>query len=195
MKLIVGLGNPGRQYEETRHNAGFKVLDGLGTESGAKWQQQSKLLAQIMKTQLAGQEVILAKPQTFMNESGKAVQALLHWFKIAAGDLLVVHDDTSLPLGKLRLQKAGSAGGQHGVESIIEYLGGEKNFNRLKIGVGPDPGGDKRADFVLSSVGAEDKELYQLAIVESEQAALFWLRKGIDQAMNYFNSKVILITN
>jgi PTH1 family peptidyl-tRNA hydrolase len=146
VKLVVGLGNPGKKYSGTRHNIGFAVLDYLLLAQGVNARKESKFDAEIV---LLGAN-IFAMPTTFMNNSGRAVQKLMQFYKIASEDILVVHDDVSLDLGKLRFSFDRGAGGQHGVEDIIEKLGGSKSFHRLRIGVGPDPGGEERADYVLS---------------------------------------------
>src|SRR6185369_7117687 len=135
MKIIVGLGNPELRYYSTRHNAGFRVVDLLATELGAHFKVANDLKADVAKVNYKTHTVLLAKPKTYMNLSGDAVQRILHWYKADLSALLVIHDDVSLPLGRLRLQKGGGAGGQHGVESIIECLGGRKEFDRLKVGV------------------------------------------------------------
>lgn len=187
MKLIVGLGNPGPQYHLTRHNAGFRVVERLGTTSGAHFSAKKDLYCELAKVRIGAEEVLLAKPTTYMNLSGRAVVAILHWFKVSRRDLLVIHDDVSLSLGRIRLQKDGGAGGQHGIESIIECFGGGKDFDRLKVGVGPDPGGDRRADFVLSAVAEADWDLMESSLALAADAALAWLRNGIQQSMNQFN--------
>jgi PTH1 family peptidyl-tRNA hydrolase len=187
MKLIVGLGNPGHEFELTRHNAGFQVLDDLSTVSGGEWKIAKNLQAAIIKGRLANQEVVLAKPVTYMNLSGRAVVAILQWFKMSASDLYVIHDDVSLDLGRLRIQMGGGAGGQHGVESIIADLGGNKNFARLKFGVGPDPGGAVRADYVLKKIPEVDRALYDKCIVTAREAMICMLVQGVQKAMNTFN--------
>jgi PTH1 family peptidyl-tRNA hydrolase len=187
MKLIVGLGNPGHEYELTRHNAGFQVLDRLSTISGGEWKIAKNLHAAIIKGRLADQDVVLAKPVTYMNLSGGAVVAILQWFKITPADLYVVHDDVSLDLGRMRIQSGGSAGGQHGVESTIASLGGNKNFARLKFGVGPDPGGAMRADYVLKKIPEYDRALYEKCIVTAGEAMTCMLVQGVQKAMNTFN--------
>jgi len=188
-KLIVGLGNPEGRYANTRHNVGFRVVDLLGTINGAQFKSVSK--QQALMAILPAENLILAKPTTYMNKSGEAVQAILHYFDIAREDLLVVHDDVAMPLGRLRLQRGGGAGGQHGVESILEHLSGDDRFHRLKVGVGPDPGGHVRANYVLSSVRPEDFELSEKVIGVSADAAMSWLKSGIQQAMNVFNGMTI----
>ena len=225
MKVIVGLGNPGSAYQNTRHNAGFCAVECLaaylgqpgeqgepaakakkkdssnalakivnflaGTASttggGAHFDHKKNLLADIAKMECAGEQILLVKPTTYMNDSGKCVQTVLHWYKIKPKDMLVVHDDVSLPLGKMRLQSNGGAGGQHGIESIIESLGGLKDFARLKIGVGPDPGGDRRAAFVLAPISLIDRSLFDKVIAESRLALSTWLVDGIAVAANKFN--------
>jgi len=187
MKVVVGLGNPGLQYEWTRHNAGFRVLTALAVEAGAHFAAKKDLFADIAKTDISQEEVLLVKPTTYMNESGKAIQAILHWYKLPPSSLLVVHDDVALPLGKIRLQKSGGAGGQHGIESIIANLGGLQEFDRLKFGVGPDPGGQTRANYVLGRVPESDRELFNKVSELSQQAIKVWLAQGVLDAMNNFN--------
>lgn len=186
-KLIVGLGNPGDKYQNTRHNAGFWVVDRLALLAAADFSNKSNLFCHMTKVVLSRQDVILAKPQTYMNESGRAVSALARFFKISPDNMLVIHDDSSLPLGKIRLQNAGGAGGHHGIESIIELTGGNRNFDRLKIGAGPDPGGHRRADFVLSPFPVKDHELVGEVVRLAADAAMSWLEAGIKESMNRFN--------
>lgn len=187
MKVIVGLGNPGSEYEDTRHNVGFCILDRLCTIFGGNFQNDKNFRAFANKITINDQTVLLLKPNTYMNRSGLAVAAALRWFKIKPSDLLVIHDDTSLPLGRLRFQKAGSAGGQHGVESIIESLGGVENFNRLKVGIGPDPGGDLRANYVLSKFPQGDQSKLEQIFFLSTEAVKVWLAEDIEMVMNKFN--------
>ncbi|MBI4532735.1 MAG: aminoacyl-tRNA hydrolase [Candidatus Melainabacteria bacterium] len=188
MKAIIGLGNPGPEYQSTRHNAGFAVLDKLvGTVSGALFCNKSRLLSQIASITVSGEEILLVKPSTYMNLSGQAVCRVINWYKIPVCQLLVVHDDVSLPLGKLRFQKNGGAGGQHGIESIMECLGTRPEFDRLKLGIGPDPGGQARASYVLSAMPAEDQALFHRCITLATQAIGFWVKEGTDKAMNQYN--------
>ncbi len=188
MKVIVGLGNPGLEYYFTRHNAGFAAIDEIGRLSGgfgAQFANKKNLFCDMAKVDLSGTEVLLVKPFTYMNDSGKSVQAVLNWYKLEPEDLLVVHDDVSLPLGRIRVQEAGGAGGQHGVESIIQQFGGQKNFDRVKIGVGPDPGGDVRGKYVLQV--EPNTDLWVRCIKYAAQACLGWLEKGAVEAANKFN--------
>ncbi len=189
-KVIVGLGNPDSKYENTRHNAGFDVLDNLVLRHNIKAENFSlnkRLYAYISAASFCSDKVYFAKPTTYMNESGKAVLAIKNFYKIDSNNLLVVHDDVSLPLGKIRLQKEGGAGGQHGVESIINSLGGAKDFNRLKIGIGPDPGGELRANYVLGKFTKSERNILQQVIELASNACCVWLTSGIEQAMNEFN--------
>jgi len=187
MKVIVGLGNPGLQYYSTRHNAGFRVLEMIGAATGSHFANKRGLFSDMARASLAGQDTLLVKPMTYMNKSGQAVLAVVNWYKISVDALLVVHDDVSLPLGKLRFQKAGGAGGQHGMESIIESFGGNKHFDRLKIGVGPDPGGEIRADYLLKPVRPDERELYETCLSLAVEGVSFWVLNGTSAAMNKYN--------
>lgn len=187
MKVIVGLGNPGIEYYFTRHNAGFAVIDEVGRlkdSFGAQFANKKNLYCDMAKIDLSGVEVVLVKPVTYMNDSGKSVQAVLNWFKLEPKDLLVVHDDVSLPLGRIRVQAQGGAGGQHGVESTIQYLGGQ-GFDRVKVGVGPDPGGDVRGKYVLQV--EPNSQLFNRCIKYAAQACHFWLTAGAVETANKFN--------
>ncbi len=188
MKVVVGLGNPGAQYEKTRHNVGFCVMDLLGTELGGDWKLSKDFKAVFSKTKFKDEDIVLVKPITYMNLSGEAVGAVVRWFKVDLKNLIVVHDDVSLPLGKLRVQKGGGAGGQHGIESIIQLLG-QNNFDRIKVGVGPDPGGELRAHFVLSAVKPEDAKLWDDSLDLAKKAVRTWLKEGADVTANRYNGK------
>jgi peptidyl-tRNA hydrolase, PTH1 family len=188
MKVIVGLGNPGLQYEKTRHNVGFCVMDLLGTELGGDWKQSRDFNAFFSKTKFKDEDVVVLKPLTYMNLSGQAVSAVVRWFKVDLKDVLVIHDDVSLPLGRIRVQKGGGAGGQHGIESIIECMG-SNGFDRIKVGVGPDPGGALRASFVLSAVRPDDAKLWTDSLELAMKAARTWLKEGADVTANRYNGK------
>lgn len=193
VKIIVGLGNPGIDYEKTRHNAGFMILDALSGPLGASFETKKNLYGLVLKTKLEGRDLVLLKPTTFMNESGRSVSAALKWFKASSESLLVIHDDVSLPLGRLRFQHGGGAGGQHGVESIQAHLqyesvkGKEPSIDRLKFGVGPDPGGSLRAKYVLSRFPQEQTKLLEKMITLSCEAIDVWLKQGIKEAMSRYN--------
>jgi PTH1 family peptidyl-tRNA hydrolase len=188
MKVVVGLGNPGLRYEKTRHNVGFAVMDLLGTELGGDWKESRDFNAFFSKTKFKDEEVVAVKPLTFMNLSGQAVSTIVRWFKVDLKDVLVIHDDVSLPLGRIRVQKGGGAGGQHGIESIIESMG-SNGFDRIKVGVGPDPGGELRAHFVLSAVPAEHAKLWMDSLDLARKAAKTWLKEGADVTANRYNGK------
>ena len=188
MKAVIGLGNPGIEYKGTRHNAGFEVIDRLCSLTGidGSLKLSKRFFADIATATLVT-DVLLVRPITYMNDSGKAVQAIKSFYKVSLKDLLIIHDDVSLPLGKIRLQGGGGAGGQHGIESIIEHLGGEKGFNRLKIGIGPDPGGDVRHQYVLQKFSGEERILLNKVIEQAYEATFRWITSGIEEAMNEFN--------
>jgi PTH1 family peptidyl-tRNA hydrolase len=187
MKLIVGLGNPEPRYALTRHNAGFWVVDALATKCGAAFERSKDMRASVARLTIAGEQLVLAKPLTYMNDSGIAVQAILHWYKLAPESMLVVYDESALPLGKVRFQKAGGSGGHHGIESTVAMLGGNNLFDRLRFGVGPDPGGDKRADYVLGVLPSADMPIRDQLIDLCLSAIDVWLKDGIDRAANSFN--------
>lgn len=188
MFLIVGLGNPGRQYENTRHNVGFDAIDFLVDEyripSSGK---QHK--AMYGKGIIEGQKVILAKPMTFMNLSGEAVRALVDYYKVdPESELLVIFDDISLDPGNIRIRKKGSAGGHNGIKSIISHLG-TQNFQRIKVGVGEKPKNWDLADYVLGTFSKSDRELVDEALGRAVKAAAMIVRGEIDEAMNLYNKK------
>ncbi len=187
-RVIVGLGNPGLEYARTRHNMGFMVVDGIGTANGAAPTTNSRLKCDFSKFTYSGKTIMLVKPMTYMNLSGECLVAVRQWFKLPISSFIVVHDDVALPLGKLRVQNGGGAGGQHGVESIIECLGGDSSIVRLKFGVGPDPGGDRRASYVLSKVPEAQQELLDQSLDLAKKCLFTWINEGTLKAMNKYNS-------
>lgn len=187
-RVIVGLGNPGPEYARTRHNMGFMIVDAIGTKHGAPTTTNSRLKCEFSKFDYRGKTIMLVKPMTYMNLSGDCLLAVKQWFKLPVSSFIVVHDDTALPLGKLRVQNGGGAGGQHGVESIINVLGGDTSIVRLKFGVGPDPGGDKRASYVLSRVPEAQQELLAQCLDMAEKCIFTWINEDTLKAMNKFNS-------
>jgi PTH1 family peptidyl-tRNA hydrolase len=183
--LIVGLGNPGAKYRGTRHNVGFAVADELARRRQVAF-DSSPVEALVAKLRVA-EPVLLAKPLTFMNESGEAVGALARYFKVEPVDLLVVVDEAQLPLGRLRLRASGSAGGHNGLKSVIAHVGTE--FPRLRIGVGRgDPRWDL-ADHVLSRFEAEERDTADEAVSRAADAVETFLEEGIGPAMNRFNTR------
>lgn len=187
MKLIVGLGNPGLRYEHTRHNAGFDTVDIIAAKRGWPW--DGRRGKAVLASGLVGPEkALLAKPQTYMNDSGVAVADLVRFYKLDLADLLVICDDLDLPRGRVRLRTNGAAGGQHGLESIIQHLGGNA-FTRLKIGVGrPIHGREENVDFLLSMPRGDERLELEDAYERAADAALCWLTEGPDAAMNKYNA-------
>lgn len=186
MFIIVGLGNPGREYEDTRHNIGFRVIETLAEQERIPVLEK-KHRALIGKGYIDGQKVILAKPLTYMNLSGECVRELVDYYKIdEKKELLIISDDISLPPGQLRLRKKGSAGGHNGLKNIIAHLGHEE-FMRLKMGVGEKPEGWDLADYVLGHFSREEKKEMEKAADEAAQAVRTVMNEGIEAAMNRFN--------
>lgn len=185
MKMIVGLGNPGSEYENTRHNVGFLVVDELARrENVTVW--QSKMAAQVGEYRAYGEKVLLVKPQTYMNLSGEAVGQIARFYKIDSEDILVISDDMDLPLGKIRLKNRGSSGGHRGIESILQHLE-DKNFVRVRVGIGRPPVGWTVNNYVLSKFYGEEAETWNEAkcrVADSVQAVL---ADGLTKAMNTFN--------
>lgn len=189
MYIIVGLGNPGKEYQNTRHNIGFDVIDVIAEQEHISVTEK-KHKALIGKGVIAGQKVILAKPQTYMNLSGESVRSLLDYYKADETEkLLVISDDISLPPGQLRIRKKGSAGGHNGLKNIIAHLGHD-TFQRIKMGVGEKPKGYDLADYVLGHFDKSDRELMEQAAKEAADAVRMILTEGADAAMNRYNRKV-----
>ena len=185
--LIAGLGNPGQKYEKTRHNMGFLAVDLLAEEKGVKL-NKVKFKAAYNLMDFGGARCLVMKPQTYMNLSGEAVREAAQFYKIPADHVLVIYDDVSLPLGKLRVRPTGSAGGHNGVRNIIAHLGTE-TFLRIKVGVGEKPPRMDLKDYVLSRFSKGEQELMDAAFREATQAAVMMICDGPDRAMNHFNTK------
>lgn len=184
--LIVGLGNPGEQYENTRHNVGFLVADELG-ERGSFPIQRLKFKALTNTAVIGGQGALVMKPTTYMNLSGEAVGEAARFYKIPPSRVLVISDDVDLPLGKLRIRTGGSAGGHNGLKSVIQHLGANQ-FPRLKVGVGGKPHPDyDMADWVLGKLQGEDKRVMDEAVKRAADAVECFLKDGPQKAMNRFN--------
>ena len=185
--LIAGLGNPGLQYEKTRHNAGFMAVDLLAEKHALKFTKH-KFEAVLADGTLAGKRVLLVKPQTYMNNSGRALAAITSFYKIPTDHILILFDDISLDVGKIRLRRKGSAGGHNGIKDIIECLGTEE-LMRIKIGVGERAHHeDDLKDWVLSALPAAQKEEMEKALENACLAAEEILKNGIDSAMNRYSS-------
>lgn len=184
--LIVGLGNPGKNYEFTRHNAGFLTLDHIASEldTEIKMLKNNALVADVV---IDGHRCLLVKPQTFMNNSGTAVRDIANFYKISPEKIIVIFDDISLPCGKLRIRRKGSDGGHNGIKSIIYHLNSDQ-FPRIKIGVGAKPNPEyDLADWVLSKFGKDDMEQLKAAITKATDVLPFMLNGDIDKAMNKAN--------
>ena len=189
MKLIVGLGNPGKKYERARHNIGFEIIDNLQSTIGnfSDWKKVKKFGAEISKGRISGEEAVLVKPQTFMNKSGKAVKSLTKNYKLSTKNLIIVHDDIDLPLGKIRISIGRGSAGHKGVESIIKESG-NKNFVRFRIGIQPKNGKPKNPEkFVLQNFFKEEEKILKDIIKETTEAIEFALKEGMEKAMSKFN--------
>jgi PTH1 family peptidyl-tRNA hydrolase len=184
MKLIAGLGNPGGQYAETRHNVGFLLLDSLAED--LKVDFRPKFQGLVAESQIGGEKVYLLKPQTYMNLSGRSVRELVQFYKIPPEDILVVYDDMDLPLGRLRLRTSGSAGGHNGIKSMLAELGTE-NFWRLKVGIGRPPAGWDSARYVLAAFAKEELGTLDDVLERGIQAVTLWVKGDGTKAMNEYN--------
>jgi PTH1 family peptidyl-tRNA hydrolase len=186
MKLVVGLGNPGRKYEATRHNVGFDVANELARRGGSS-APRAAFEALATETQIGSERVLLLWPQTFMNLSGASALKAKDFYKLAPTDVLVVCDDFNLPLGRLRLRERGSAGGQKGLADVIRRLGTDE-VSRLRLGVGPVPAAWDPADFVLARFAKHEQPLAAEMIVRAADAVGVWAQHGPAAAMNRYNT-------
>jgi peptidyl-tRNA hydrolase, PTH1 family len=187
--LIVGLGNPGREYAKNRHNSGFMVVDRLAAQLGVTF-GRLEMKALITKCTHQGKRIVLAKPQTFMNNSGRSVRALSRYYKVPLENLFVICDDVDLPFGTLRLRPGGGSAGQKGMKSIQEQLGSEA-FPRLRFGVGRPPGQMQAADYVLQDFSRGEAILLPQLLVRAVDAILIYVLEGLDKAMNLYNSSIL----
>ncbi|WP_042479071.1 aminoacyl-tRNA hydrolase [Bacillus ndiopicus] len=185
MKLIIGLGNPGKQYAHTRHNIGFDVIDALAEKWGAPLNQM-KFNGMYATVHRPEGKVMLLKPLTYMNLSGECVRPMMDYFDIEVEDIIVIYDDLDLETGKLRLRQKGSAGGHNGIKSLIQHLGTQE-FNRIRIGVSRPPAGMKVADYVLSHYSKDEQPIMEDAIKKSCDAIEHALSKKFLDVMNVFN--------
>ena len=186
MKLIVGLGNPGKEYENTRHNAGFSVLDAIAEYCHVEVTQK-KFKALIALTRIDGEQVLLMKPQTYMNLSGEAVVEAMKFYRLQAKDILVIYDDMDMPVGKIRLREKGSAGGQNGMKNIIAHLHTQE-FNRIRVGIGKDARVPV-VNCVLGKIRKEEQEDFKKAVEQARDAAIFSLTHTFIDTMSRYNKK------
>lgn len=187
MYIIIGLGNPSREYEHTRHNIGFDVITRISSEYNIPLDFK-KHKAICGKGVIEGERVVLAMPQTYMNLSGESVRELVDFYKVPNENIIVIYDDISLDVGQLRIRSKGSAGGHNGIKSIIAHLGSQE-FPRIKVGVGDKPKGWDLADYVLSRFQGVDAAIIKDSILKSSHAVKDIIKDGLDSAMNLYNRK------
>lgn len=187
MYLIAGLGNPTKEYDKTRHNVGFSVIDVLADQYDIDVSER-KHRAFCGKGMIAGQKVLLVKPQTFMNLSGESLRAAVDYYKLAPEEIIVIYDDISLEPGQLRIRLKGSAGGHNGIKNIIAQLGTQE-FPRIKVGVGAKPPRMDLADYVLSRFSKGEQELMDTAFRDAADAAVMMMTDGAERAMNHYNAR------
>jgi peptidyl-tRNA hydrolase, PTH1 family len=186
--LIIGLGNPGREFRETRHNIGFMLLDRLTVKLNTRFtRMQSRAL--VASAVYEERKIVLAKPQTFMNLSGQSVQGLIHFHKLPMENLLIAHDDLDLPIGTIRIRPDGGSAGQKGMASTIERLGTDE-FPRLRLGIGRPPGQMQPPDYVLQAFSNADLKVITETLDRAVEAALMWVTEGLEAAMNKYNGAI-----
>lgn len=186
--LLVGLGNPGREYASTRHNIGFMLIDRIAVRLNARG-MKLQFKAIVISALYEERKIILAKPQTFMNLSGQSVQGLLRFYKLQNENLLVAHDDLDLPFGTIRIRAAGGPGGQRGMASTIEQLG-TKEFPRLRLGIGRPPGRMDPKDYVLQDFSRDEQKILSEVLDRAADAAFEFVMRGLNSAMNKFNGEL-----
>jgi len=189
VKTVFGLGNPGQQYKNNRHNIGYKVLDSLAKAEGIKFKRSFKTGAYIAKKKIDKEEVLFVKPLTFMNNSGLCVRKVLQYYKVSVDDTLIIYDDVDLPLGALRFRSGGSSAGHRGMASIMEALD-TKEINRLRLGIsGSQTRIGELADYVLSDFLDSEENIVQEAISKASCACKDWINKGVDFVMKNYNRR------
>ena len=186
MKIIVGLGNPGKRYKETPHNIGFKIVDYLAEQVTGNWKKSLRFRARTIKTELAGEQVVLVKPETYMNNSGMAVGAVLRFYKAMPDDLIVILDDVAIDFGRLRLRGKGSSGGHNGLASIISHVADDK-FVRVRVGVGKQREGENLVKHVLAPFSKKDEEEIGHIVARAGEAVCGVIEFGVAEAMNKYN--------
>lgn len=187
MKLIVGLGNPGRKYEQTRHNVGFIVADKVAVLTGAG-AIKTKFEGELAESSIGGEKVVILCPHTYMNASGQSVRKAFDFYKLDLADILVVCDDLNLASGRLRIRPSGSAGGQNGIKDIIRHLGSE-SFPRLRVGIGRPPEGWTVTDYVLGKFSERERETFEAATTRAAHAVISFVTDGMDRTMSQFNGE------
>ncbi len=185
MKLIVGLGNPGKQYKDTRHNVGFMFIDNIVNKLGLKFNLDKALKCEILQTNILGEKVIFIKPMTYMNLSGDSVYLVANYYKIAIEDILVIYDDLDLETGKIRIRPNGSSGGHKGIQSIINNLG-TKDIKRVRIGI-DKVSSDKTIDYVIGNFSKQDREVIDISIEKSIDILEDFIRLPFEQVMSRYN--------
>lgn len=189
LHLIVGLGNPGAEYAKTRHNAGFMLADLLAKRWRADWTHEKKFQSRLAKAERSEGRVVLCEPQTFMNLSGEAVSAVVKFYQLPLGKLIVAVDDADLPLGEIRLRPSGSSGGHHGLESIEQHLG-SREYARLRIGIGRKDSRREIAGHVLGKLSAPELALLEKILARAAEQVEAWLQHGLQKAMSQFNGVI-----
>lgn len=187
--LVVGLGNPGKEYAKTRHNAGFLLVEKLAQDWKTNWTAEKKFSSRLAKVERGGSKFVLCQPQTFMNASGEAVRAMSDFFRLPAGKILLVVDDADLPFGEIRLRGSGSSGGHHGLESVEEHLG-TREFPRLRIGIGRKDSSRQITNYVLGQFAKDEADLLEKVLARAAGQVECWASGGIAKAMNQFNGVV-----
>jgi PTH1 family peptidyl-tRNA hydrolase len=189
MHLIVGLGNPGAEYAQTRHNAGFLLVEKLAAQWKADWTNERKFKARMAKSDRQGKRVLLCEPQTFMNLSGETVGEVAGFYQLPLPQLIVAVDDADLPFGEIRLRPGGSSGGHHGLESIEQHLG-SREFARLRIGIGRKDGARQITNYVLGKFEPAEQELLEKILERAANQVECWLAAGLQKAMSQFNGVI-----
>ena len=185
MRLLIGLGNPGAQYEHTRHNVGFRVVDTLAAKYGWKWERRRRVM--LASGTIGPEKVILVRPLTYMNNSGEVIGEFIHWYKLQPEDILVIHDDLDLPIGKVRLRAKGSAGGHNGLDNIIRHVH-TNQFPRLRVGIGrPVNHRMETINYVLGIPPADERIVLEIGENRAAEAVPMIIQKGLEAAMNSIN--------
>jgi PTH1 family peptidyl-tRNA hydrolase len=187
--LIVGLGNPGGEYAQTRHNAGFLLVEKLASDWKAAWANEKKFVARVAKAEHSGKKILLCQPQTFMNLSGESVGSLAKFYRLTPAQVFVAVDDADLPLGEIRLRPGGGNGGHHGLESIEQHLG-SREYARLRIGIGRKDGARQISNYVLGKFEAGEPAVLEKVLERASRQVGCWLDEGLPKAMSLFNGKI-----